>query len=197
MKKLIALSALTVLSATAFAENKTETGVNYNEVSVGYVSQDITMSGTKYTFTGYGLTAAALVSENFFLSGSYGATSNTTSGTKTNIDQSKVGLGYRLPISDATDFNIFGSYSNTSVTSSADSNATSVGIGIRSIALSPDLETNLSYIYTSSKKLDTTTNGSGYQAGLKYKMTSNWFIDGNYLSRKDFNQYYVGVGYRF
>ena len=197
MKKLIALSALTVLSATAFAENKTETSVNYNEVAVGYVSQDVTISGTKYTFTGYGLSAGALISERFFLIGSYGTTSNTTSGTKTNIDQSKVGLGYRMPISDTTDFNILGSYSNTSVTSSADQNTTGIGLGIRSIALSPDLETSLNYIYTSSKKLDTTTNESGYQAGLKYKITSNWFIAGDYYTRKDFNQYFISVGHRF
>lgn len=198
MKKLIALSALTVLSATAFAENKTETGINYNEVGVGYVSQDVTTSGTKKIFTGYGINGSALVSENIYLLASYGSTNRTSSdGSKITLGQTSFGLGYRLPVSNDTDFNAAIISSSTTVTSSDSISSYGIALGVSTVAINPDLQTSLKYVYQHSKQGTETGNKNGYDIGLKYKITSSVYIAADYLAVKDLNQYFVGVGYKF
>lgn len=199
MKKLIALSALTVLSATAIAEAKTENGLNYNEVSGEYVSQSVnTTDGTK-TFTGYGINASALVSESIFVLGSYASTSRTADGEKTTLGQSQIGLGYRFGLSESTDLNLVGSYSSTPITGGSITGYM-VGVGVRSL-VSPDVEADIAAIYSTSKDSSTdpttTSSGSGFDAGLKFKLSNNLFIGINYLSVKDLAQYKIGIGYRF
>jgi len=73
MKKLFAITSLAFLTSTAFAAEagKSETGVDYNELSASYVSMDLTSGSTTTTLTGYGLAATYLLTENFFVLGSY------------------------------------------------------------------------------------------------------------------------------
>lgn len=198
MKKLIALSALTVLSATAFAETKTENGLSYNEIGVGYVSQKLTGDTSTNTFKGYSVSASALVTESIFLFGGYTSTSHDfVPEGKVTLGDTKLGLGYRMPLSDNTDLNLIGHYSSATVTSSNNITATGLGVGIKTLALSPDLETTLAYVYYSQKDGSTTTNESGFTLGGKYKLPGNFFLNVEYLSTKDNKQYVLGGGYRF
>ena len=55
MKKIIALAVASLLSITAMAEGpaKTDTGINYNNVEIGY--DTFVLNDFDYTWTGYGL----------------------------------------------------------------------------------------------------------------------------------------------
>ena len=201
MKKLIALSALTILSATAFAETKTENGLSYNEVGVGYVSQGVKNDGATDTFTGYGITGSFLLSDSIFLTGGFSSTNHTYDGKeKITLSGSTVGVGYRMPLSETTDLNVIGAYNNFSANTSPEQSSSSYSafVGVRSKALSPDVEASIYYGYGRNKDFDgSSSNISSYSGGLKYFLPSNVTLNLDFKSRTGFTQYTLGVGYRF
>ncbi|MEY3674717.1 MAG: hypothetical protein RJB47_1425, partial [Pseudomonadota bacterium] len=97
MKKLFAITSLALLTSTAFAAEagKSETGVDYNELSASYVS----MEAKSTTFTGYGIAATYLLTENFFVLGSY----TSVEKSPTTIATTSGSVGYRLPMAANTD----------------------------------------------------------------------------------------------
>mgnify|MGYP006299283299 CR=1 FL=1 len=201
MKKLITLSALSLLSVAALAEGKTETGINYNEVSVGYISQGVDNDGATDTFTGYGISGSFLISDSVFLTGAYNSTNHTYDDLgKITLSGTKIGLGYRMPLSDTTDLNVLGSYTSYSANTSPAQSQTSYGayVGVRSVALSPDLETSIFYGYGRKKDwYGVSSNVSSYMGGLKYAFMKNVTLNLDFTSQTKFTEYVLGVGYKF
>ena len=206
MKKLIALSAMSILSAAAFAEGKADTNLNYDEISAGYLSQtlkDDSGSGKSYTFTGYGFDGSYLITDSIYLVAGYSSSSNSKDfGKDTSINFTRLGVGYRFPMSKETDLNAALVYSNNTFTGSADTTTYGLNFGIRSVALSPDLETSINYAYQMSnqKQDDGTTKNktrTGFNLVAKYQLTKNVFAGLSYLSITNASQYGLNIGYKF
>ena len=56
MNKGYVAALLGMMTSFVMAQSPNEPGLDYNEVSVGYTSMDVTTSGVKRTMTGYGVT---------------------------------------------------------------------------------------------------------------------------------------------
>ena len=205
MKKMIALSALSLLSVAAFAEGKGDTNLNYDEITAGYLSQTFTDSdsGKSFTFTGYGFDGSYLITDSIYLIGGYSSSSNSKDfGKDTSINFTRLGVGYRFPMSKETDLNAALSYSNNTFTGSTDTTNYGLNFGIRSVVLSPDLETGLNYVYqmSSQKQDDGTTKNktiTGFNLAAKYQLTKNVFVGLGYLSITNASQYALNLGYKF
>ena len=187
MKKLLTLASLALLTSTVFAAEagKSETGVDYNELSASYVSMDSTV-GTTTTFTGYGLAATYLLSENFFVLGSYTSVEKST----TTIAYTSGSVGYRLPIAANTDAVATIGYSYVDLGTTHE-DTYPMSLGVRA-AVTPDVDLGADLIYVEADNTQ-----SGFGASIKYKINSNLFVRGDYKSLTDSNQYSVGVGIKF
>ena len=184
MKKLFAITSLAFLTSTAFAAEagKSETGVDYNELSASYVS----MEAKSTTFTGYGIAATYLLTENFFVLGSY----TSVEKSPTTIATTSGSVGYRLPMAANTDAVATIGYMYV------DKGATHedrypMSMGVRA-AVTPDVDLGADLIY-----LQADDTQSGFGASIKYKINSNMFIRGHYRSLTDSSQYAIGVGIKF
>jgi len=197
MKKTLFISAMALLSSSAFAQMNNGYGLSYNEIGFGYSSQKVAVSGTPKTFNGYGLSASALMTDIFYLNAGYANINRTESGTKTTLGQTNLGLGFRMPVYNDTDFNATIGISSTSVTASDSMSGYALGLGLRSLAISPDVESSVKYVYQHSKQGTYTTNKNGLALGLKYKITGHFNLNGDYFSAKDANITTLGLGYRF
>lgn len=188
MKKLLTLASLALLTSTVFAAEagKSETGVDYNELSASYVSMDSTVGTTTTTFTGYGLAATYLLSENFFVLGSYTSVEKST----TTISYTSGSVGYRLPIAANTDAVATIGYSYVDLGSTHE-DTYPMSLGVRA-AVTPDVDLGADLIYVEADDAQ-----SGFGASIKYKINSNLFVRGDYRSLTDSSQYSVGVGIKF
>jgi lipopolysaccharide assembly outer membrane protein LptD (OstA) len=181
MKKLLTITSLAFLTSAAMAAEagQSETGVDYNELSASYVSMDSTVGTTTTTFTGYGLAATYLLSENFFVEKST-TTISYTSGS----------VGYRLPIAANTDAVATIGYSYVDLGTTHE-DTYPMSLGVRA-AVTPDVDLGANLIYVEQKDAQ-----SGFGASIKYKINSNLFVRGDYRSLTDSSQYSVGVGIKF
>lgn len=196
MNKGYVAALLGLMTNFVMAQSPHETGLDYNELSVGYTSMDVTTSGVKRTLTGYGVTGTYLLSPNFFLQGGHGSTHKTlTNNTKFTVTQSQVGLGLRLPIIDNTDGIALISYASTDTTllSKTTDSTYSVFAGVRA-GLHANVDAGFNLVYA---KTDHQSAKNGYMAHVKYAFTRNLFIKADYYTVPDLNRYTVGVGYRF
>ena len=188
MKKLFAITSLALLTSTAFAAEagKSETGVDYNELSASYVSLDATSAGTTTTFTGYGLAATYLLTENFFILGSYSSVEKST----TTLATTSGSVGYRLPMAANTDAvaTIGYSYFDKGATHE---DKYPMSLGVRA-AVTPDVDLGADLIYVQADDTQ-----SGFGASIKYKINSNLFVRGDYRSLTDSSQYTIGIGIKF
>jgi lipopolysaccharide assembly outer membrane protein LptD (OstA) len=160
--------------------------VDYNELSASYVSMDSTVGTTTTTFTGYGLAATYLLSENFFVLGSYTSVEKST----TTISYTSGSVGYRLPIAANTDAVATIGYSYVDLGSTHE-DTYPMSLGVRA-AVTPDVDLGADLLYVQADDTQ-----SGFGASIKYKINSNLFVRGDYKSLTDSSQYSVGVGIKF
>lgn len=184
MKKLFAITSLALLTSTAFAAEagKSETGVDYNELSASYVS----MEAKSTTFTGYGIAATYLLTENFFVLGSY----TSVEKSPTTIATTSGSVGYRLPMAANTDAVATIGYMYVDKGATHEDHYP-MSLGVRA-AVTPDVDLGADLLYVQADDTQ-----SGFGARIKYKINSNMFIRGDYKSLTDSSQYAIGVGIKF
>lgn len=184
MKKLFAITSLALLTSTAFAAEagKSETGVDYNELSASYVS----MEASSKTYTGYGIAATYLLTENFFVLGSY----TSVEKSPTTIATTSGSVGYRLPMAANTDAVATIGYMYVDKGATHEDHYP-MSLGVRA-AVTPDVDLGADLLYVQADDTQ-----SGFGASIKYKINSNMFIRGDYKSLTDSSQYAIGVGIKF
>jgi hypothetical protein len=184
MKKLLTLASLALLTSTVFAAEagKSETGVDYNELAAGYSSMEMNSK----TYTGYGISATYLLTENFFVLGSYGSVEKSP----ITIASTSGSVGYRLPMATNTDAVATIGYSYVDLGTTHE-DTYPMSLGVRA-AVTPDVDLGANLIYVEQKDAQ-----SGFGASIKYKINSNLFVRGDYRSLTDSSQYSVGVGIKF
>jgi lipopolysaccharide assembly outer membrane protein LptD (OstA) len=184
MKKLFAITSLALLTSTAFAAEagKSETGVDYNELSASYVS----MEAKSTTFTGYGIAATYLLTENFFVLGSY----TSVEKSPTTIATTSGSVGYRLPMAANTDAVATIGYMYVDKGATHEDHYP-MSLGVRA-AVTPDVDLGADLLYVQADDTQ-----SGFGASIKYKINSNLFVRGDYKSLTDSSQYSIGVGMKF
>ncbi len=180
MKKLLALTSLALLSSTVFAA---DSGIDYNEVSIGYAS----LEASPNTSSGYGIGGNFLFTENIFVNGSYFSVSKSS----TTLTKTTGSLGYRMPIASNTDALVTLGYTNSSG-GTLTQDTYPMSLGVRA-AVSPEVDLGANVLYIS----DTAKNQSGFSGVAKYKMSNNLFISGEYRSLTDTKFYIIGVGFKF
>lgn len=190
MKKLFAITSLALLTSTAFAAEagKTETGLDYNELGLTYVSTEADTT----TLTGYAVNATYLLSENIFIGGIYTSVEKST----TTISSTSGSVGYRMPLASNVDgYAAVGYASSTAkTTSSKTTDSYPMALGVRA-AVTPDIDVRASVNYTEATDAQT-----GFSAGIKYKFNNNMFVSGGYAySKGNFatTSYTLGVGIKF
>jgi len=185
MRKILVITAIASLAGTSFANEtgKTETGIDYNEVSIGYTA--LTASST--TYNGYNLSGGFLVVNNILLLADYASVdSNSISGYN-------LGVGYRLPIGSNVD--AFTTLKYASMTQGTSYTGYSVGAGIRA-KLTTDFDLSGSYTYRSI----TSSNTNAFDITLKYNITPNMFTKAGYTTYSgdsSYQTYNLGVGFNF
>lgn len=190
MKKLFAITSLALLSsvaAVAAEAGKTDTGLDYNELAVNYVSMEAESGGT---FTGYGINATYLLTENIFIGGGY----TTVDKDSTTIATTQGSIGYRMPLGPTLDGFVSVGYAYGKVTDSDGENMYPMALGIRA-SLTPEIDVRASVNYTEATEAQT-----GFSAGIKYKFNNNMFVNGSYIYAKDtktYTTYLLGVGIKF
>jgi lipopolysaccharide assembly outer membrane protein LptD (OstA) len=184
MKKLFAITSLALLTSTAFAAEagKSETGVDYNELSASYVS----MEASSKTYTGYGIAATYLLTENFFVLGSY----TSVEKSPTTIATTSGSVGYRLPMAANTDAVATIGYMYVDKGATHEDHYP-MSLGVRA-AVTPDVDLGADLLYVQADDTQ-----SGFGASIKYKINSNLFVRGDYKSLTDSSQYSIGVGMKF
>jgi len=184
MKKLFAITSLAFLTSTAFAAEagKSETGVDYNELSASYVSMEVKST----TYTGYGIAATYLLTENFFVLGSY----TSVEKSPTTIATTSGSVGYRLPMAANTDAVATIGYKYVDKGATHEDHYP-MSLGVRA-AVTPDVDLGADLLYVQADDTQ-----SGFGASIKYKINSNLFVRGDYKSLTDSSQYSIGVGMKF
>jgi lipopolysaccharide assembly outer membrane protein LptD (OstA) len=184
MKKLFAITSLALLTSTAFAAEagKSETGVDYNELSASYVSMEVKST----TYTGYGIAATYLLTENFFVLGSY----TSVEKSPTTIATTSGSVGYRLPMAANTDAVATIGYKYVDKGATHEDHYP-MSLGVRA-AVTPDVDLGADLLYVQADDTQ-----SGFGASIKYKINSNLFVRGDYKSLTDSSQYSIGVGMKF
>lgn len=203
MKKLLTGITLIAGASLASAENLPSNGFSYDYVQGIYNSSSFssTINGTSVSadFTGFGVSASKLVTDDIFITAGYSsvtADSMTAASTKYSIGldgtSTAFGAGYRLGINDSTDLNLSlayrqtkysATYNGASLVSSTDTTYP-VTTGIRS-RLSPSAELFGSWTYEDSENY--------YVLGLGYAISKSVSIIGAYSPSTEGDTMYVGV----
>lgn len=190
MKKLASLLLLS-FSVTAFAnENATkDTGINYNEIGLGYFSMRL---NDAYNFNGYAIKGSALVNDHIFIEANYanGANSGNT------LTMTEANVGYRMPIGASTDGIASIGYTGYTFTDEDASNGYNVKFGVIS-KLSDDFKIGGFFKYTKVSNSDSYNTGT---LDAQYNLTKSFYtnISYNAMSGGATAKFYVlGVGYNF
>jgi len=196
----IKLAVLTVLAVatcvSSFAQTKTDTGLSYNQVGIGYVSVTSTVSGKDYTFSGFGLGGSFLAGKNILLNATTLSANGDVLGTSVNISQTTVGVGARMPIAAQTD--LYGAISyidakTAALGSSNSDNGSGFTIGIKTL-MAPRLAGS---IFAGQSKLSKSDSSSSFGLGLDYNISPSMLVGGSYVSSKDSRQFGLTLSYAF
>jgi Ax21 family sulfation-dependent quorum factor len=194
LAKLAALGLLSSLavSSTAFAAD----GLDYNYVEGGYVSTHADGADAD----GWGINASAALSPNWSVFGSYSAQQTDpfyvgTSRIDTDVDQSRLGVGFNTPIASNTDLVARVAYDHykidpngTGVYGSSDANGWDTEVGVRS-ALMPNLEGYALAGYEDGNDFDGEYYG---RLGAQWKLNQNWGVSGDVKFADGDTQYFIG-----
>ena len=188
MRNFLVMSVIAALSGVAFANEpgKTETGINYNSVEVGYDS--FAVSG--YTWTGYGLGGNFLLNENIYATVNY---SSLTLSDADDLEVTYAGIGYRLPIASSAD--LFSDISYVSRTSGTTETGYRLTVGAKSrLTSAVELTGAYSYMGISSSSYN------AFTGTLKVYATDSIYGYGKYSSLSGSNSittYSIGLGANF
>ena len=191
MKNLASLLLL-ALSANAFANDggiTKDTGINYNEIGLGYFSIRVSDA---YDFNGYAVKGSALITDNIYIDASY-ASGSYSSNT---ITLSEANLGYRFPIGASTDGIASIGYTGVTFTDEDSSNGYNIKFGVIS-KLTDDFKISGSYKYSNISNNDPYNTGT---LDAQYNLTKSFYtnISYNSMSGGSTAKYYMlGVGYNF
>lgn len=189
MKKVIFTSALFLSVSSVYAAEVPVNDLRWNSVSVSYQSIDVDVFDT--SLTGLSFSGTKLISDDFFVSGAYSATSGDYhySGNSIDLDYNtlSVGLGRREAISDTTD--IFGvvSYQDVSLKASYQNNSLEVSdsgyglaVGVRSMVTDiVELRGSLNYVSIDGEA------DTGFSIGALYNLTNEVAVGANYSVADD------------
>jgi len=191
MKRLIPLAFISLFSVTAMAADgpaKTDTGIHYNNVEIGYDSLTV----NSYTWGGYGLNGNFLLNENIYATLNYRAMTPETSGLD-NMEQTYAGIGYRLPVASSTD--LITDISYVSMTNSSTDTGYRLTAGAKSkLASAVELTGAYSYIAVGSNTYN------AFSGILKIDVTDRYYGFGKYTSMSgsySITTYSIGVGANF
>lgn len=165
MKKITLVSALICAAGATQAAERPE----WNQLSVSYQSSDYDYADD--SLDGFGLSGSALVSEHVFIAAGFSRASEeyVVFGESVDVDydSTSLGLGFRSPLSDNTDF--FGAVSYEK------------------------LDVSFSYMGDSGSEDE---NGYGLTGGLRSMLTESLEIYGalNYIDIADESDTGVGIG---
>ncbi len=165
---------------------------SYDFVEVAYVNGDI--DNPDVDGDGFGLGGSVSIHENWFMFADY-----SDLGFDFDVDLSllEVGVGYRFPMSDTTDFAILAAYVNAEVDTgfgSADDDGYGLTALIRSM-LNDRFELNggISYVDFGGTDGDDTS----FSIGGVYSFTDNVAFDGRIEIGDDVNLYIAGIRFYF
>ena len=180
MRKLITLTTLTLLCSTSIAQ---EPALHYNEASLSYAAYK---SGST-TYNGYAADVGAMFTQNIYGLANYQSVDNG------HISQSKLGLGYKMPVSGGA--NGFFTLKYESDTETATTNGYSLGAGVRA-KVTGDMDIIGGYSYRIMGSLKDYT----FDAGLNYKFNSSMFGKLGYSKTagdSSSSAYVLGLGLNF
>ena len=188
MKKALLLTSLALACGGAVADSGvSETGIRYNEVYAGYER----LSNSSITMTGYTIAGSVLVDKTIFIDASYAdVAKNSTKSNSTAIN-----VGYRMGISQSTDFIAkLGYISNGGSGGVTSDSSYLITGGLRSM-VTPDVELSGQVTYSG---LDIAS--LYYGGALGYYLTENITVRGQMRvdnATKSNTTYIVSVGYNF
>ena len=193
MKKIIALAVASLLSITAMAEGpaKTDTGINYNNVEIGY--DTFVLNDYDYTWTGYGLGGNFLITDNIYATANYSSLTPQTSGGLDNVEMTYVGLGYRFPVASSVDLITDLSYVSRTIGTTDTGYRLTVGAKSK-ISSAVELMGAYSYLDVGSSTYN------AFTGGLTLNVTDTFYGYGRYTSMTgsaSITTYSLGVGMNF
>jgi hypothetical protein len=194
--KAILLALAATASVSTFAQTKTETGLNYNQVGLGYASVTSTVSNKDYTFSGFGVGGSVLVGSNFLLSGSTLSATGDVGAVKLTISQTNIGVGARAGIGAQTDVYGYVSYLDAKVAAldaAVSDNGYGFTAGVKTM-IAPGFTAS---VFAGQSKLSKSDSSTSFGAGLDFNVAPNVLVGGAYVSGKDTRQFNVTVAYQF
>ena len=117
----ILIAATTVLSMSALSATASASevnGIQYNELSVGYIDYKLKTPIGNANFDGYGIGGQLLIGEKFLVDFEYASLDSNVFGTlgvSTELTSTSFGVGFRIPVGQGTDIVPGISYSNTEI----------------------------------------------------------------------------------
>jgi hypothetical protein len=195
MKKVVLTSALLLSLGSAQAAESPK----WDSVSVSYQSVDLDSE----TFTGFGISASKLLGDNFFVTGAYNKASDDVQVFDASVDldlsTTTLGLGYRLPLSENTDFFGVLSYEDMDAEASYQGSSENMGengfgakIGVRSM-VSDKVELGASIQYVDI----TEDSDTVFAVSALYNFTKNFSAGIGYSKAEDMDTLSVSAYYFF
>jgi hypothetical protein len=196
IKSAVMLAATIAISTASFAQTKTDTGLSYNQLGLGYVSMTTTSSGKDYTFSGFGLGGSVLVGKNLLLLGSTISVNGDVLGKKVTVTETDIGVGARTGIAAQTDvygkvYYIDGKGDATGFTYTDTGYGLTVGINSM---IAPKVTGS---VFTGQSKMTKSDSSSFFGLGLDYEISPTMVIGGSFVSGKNTSQFGVALSYAF
>lgn len=194
--KAILLALAATVSVSTFAQTKTETGLNYNQVGLGYASVTSTVSNKDYTFSGFGVGGSVLVGSNFLLSANTLSANGDVAATQVTISQTNISVGARAGLGAQTD--VYGNVSYidakaAALGSSVGDNGYGFTVGVKTL-IAPSFTGS---VFVGQSKLSKSDSSTSFGAGLDFNVAPNVLVGGAYVSGKDTRQFNVTLAYLF
>lgn len=190
MNKLILSLAISAISLGVTASETAANGPAWNYVDLGYVQGDI--DGVDADPTGFGVGASFLVSDSVFFTAGYTSVSEDVVifgyDVDAEINQATFGIGYRLPISETTDFHVGANYLNLEACASIpgfggdcmDENGYGLNLGIRSMLTNQfEFFAGAGYVDIDSESETSTTLGVAYNFTDTFAVKLGWSTTGD------------------
>jgi len=191
MKKIFAAICLGLFITGASAQG--QSALSYSNISAGYQSGSINLSGVTLDTSGYGIAVSAAVSDSLFLLGSLSDGTAKISGVSVDQNTFSFGLGGHTPLSKQTDFVGSISYINSKASIYGySSTVTGLGfdLGLRH-ALSEKIELNggVGLSILGSDRVQTSSVG----IGVRYKIADKLSLGVGYIGTNSDNVTSQGV----
>ena len=186
-KTLMAALLAGPLSFGLFASAAQAAEVGYNYLELGYSQVDL--DGTSVDFDGGALNGSALLGEQFFIYGGYGA--HDSDPGSVDLDVTRLGFGWRHGIGESSDLVINANWVNYDIGSSflgGDIDGYEVELGLRT-AHGDRFESLVAIGYEDGNDVDGDVYGrlSGH-----FKFTQRWGLVGSASFHDGGNEYFVG-----